>query len=63
MATDLEIRERHRAQLHDLLEAQTDFTNGDTEAFIKLIRRTKTIMNAEDVAYVYQMLNIEQNKK
>jgi len=61
MATEMEIRERNRALLHDLLLMQKDFSEGRTDAMERLIKRTMTYMEAEDVAYVHQMLGIDSN--
>ena len=61
MAIEKEMRERNRALLHDLLETQQALAGGNKDALIRLIRRTITYMDAEDVAYVYQMLGLESD--
>ena len=62
MAIEKEMRERNRAWLHDLLEAQQSLAAGNKDALIRLIKRTETYMDAEDVAYVYKMMGIESVK-
>jgi len=60
MATGIEIRTTQKGALYDLLKAKAGIKNDkDSESYKaleELIIKTKTLMEAEDVAYVEKMI-------